>query len=313
MESIGRGAVLGERYRLEEPLGRGSMGQVWRGLDQHLQRRVAVKTLASGVFDDPADRGRLKLRFEREAKAAAALDHANVATVYDADITSELCWLVMQLIEGATLGVILGERQRLDPEAASSVTAQICSGLSAAHAAGLVHRDLKPENVMVRRDGVVKILDFGLVKHMTQQGARLTASGESPGNFRYASPELLSGSSEFDARSDLYSVGCLLHHLLSGSPPFGAEPPVIQLRSRLAGPPPSLAALGVQVRPGLQELLTALLAPDPADRPASAREVYAGLGPHLPVSRCGDARALAAYGPEDPCRPFALPQGPHLG
>ncbi|MFJ6512668.1 serine/threonine-protein kinase [Streptomyces sp. NPDC091406] len=310
MASIARGAVLGERYRLEEPLGRGSMGQVWRGLDQHLQRRVAVKTLASGVLDDPADRVRLKLRFEREAKAAAALDHANIATVYDADITSELCWLVMQLIEGATLGVVLGEQQRLSPEAAAAVTAQICSGLSAAHAAGLVHRDLKPENVMVRRDGVVKILDFGLVKHMTQQGARLTASGESPGNFRYASPELLSGSSELGARSDLYSVGCLLHHLLSGSSPFGAEPPVAQLRSRLAGPPPSL---GVQAPPGLQSLLAALLAPDPEDRPASAHEVYAALGPYLPASRCGDVRALAAYGPEDPRRPFALPQGPHLG
>ncbi|MFF3158533.1 serine/threonine-protein kinase [Streptomyces sp. NPDC057910] len=312
MECVGRGTVLGERYCLEQPLGRGSMGQVWSGLDRHLQRRVAVKTLASDRFDDPADRARLKLRFEREAKASAALDHANVATVYDADITSELCWLVMQLIDGTTLGVLLDEQERLAPDAAAAVTAQICSGLASAHAAGLVHRDLKPENVMVRRDGVVKILDFGLVKHMTEQGARLTASGESPGNFRYASPELLTGSAKLDARSDLYSVGCLLHHLLAGSEPFATEPPVVQLRSRLTGPPPSLAALGVDAPPGLQDLVAALLAPAPADRPASAREVYAALGPHLPASRCGDARTLAAYGPEDPRRPFVLPQGPPL-
>ncbi|MBT2400393.1 serine/threonine-protein kinase [Streptomyces sp. ISL-100] len=312
MEPIGRGTVFGERYRLEKPLGHGSMGQVWRGIDEHLLRPVAVKTLASAVLDDPADRSRLKLRFEREAKAAAALDHVNVATVYDADITSELCWLVMQLIDGATLGIVLDERERLDTESAAAVAAQICSGLSAAHTAGLVHRDLKPENVMVRRDGVVKILDFGLVKHMTEQGARLTASGESPGNFRYASPELLTGSGSLDARSDLYSVGCLLHHMLAGSTPFGTEPPVVQLRGRLAGPPPPLATLGVAVPPSLQNLIDALLAADRKDRPASAREVYAALGPYLPESRCGAAQALDAYGTEDPRRPFALPQGPYL-
>ena len=193
---------------------------------------------------------------------------------------------------------------------AVAVAAQICSGLAAAHAAGLVHRDLKPENVMIRRDGVVKILDFGVVKLMADDGLRLTATGEQPGNLRYASPELLSGETNLDGRSDLYSVGCLLHHMLAGAPPFPAERPMAVLRGHLHDAPPRLAAAGVPVPDGLQELVFALLAKDREDRPGSAAEVYGALGPWLPASRPG-SDTLCGFGPEDPRRPFVFPQGPY--
>jgi serine/threonine protein kinase len=310
LHDIRRGAVLGDRYELQQPLGRGSMGQVWRGHDLHLGRPVAVKTVAAELLAEAEDRERVRRRFVREAKAAATLDTANIATIYDASVTGDTHWLVMQLVDGATLGTVLDERERLDVASAAAVAAQICSGLAAAHAAGLIHRDLKPENVMVRRDGVVKILDFGLVKLMADDGPRLTATGEQPGNLLYASTELLSGLPDLDGRSDLYSVGCLLHHMLAGVPPFPRDRPMAVLRGHLHDVPPSLAEAGVQVPDALHDLVLALLAKDREDRPASAAEVYGALGPWLPVARPGPD-TLRAFGPEDPRRPFVLPQGPY--
>ncbi|AXG81282.1 serine/threonine-protein kinase [Streptomyces paludis] len=307
---IRAGALLGHRYRLEQPLGRGAMGQVWQGRDEHLERKVAVKTVVSELLVEAVEREQAQARFQREAKAAAALDHTNIATVHDADISGDVFWLVMQLVDGATLATVLDERDRLDPDAAAAAGAQLCSGLAAAHAADLVHRDLKPENVMVRRDGVVKILDFGLVKLVSDPGPRLTATGMRAGNLLYASPELIGGSRDLDGRSDLYSVGCLLHHMLTGAPPFPAAGPAALVRAHLTEPPPVLADSGVTVPDGLQELVHTLLAKDRDDRPASAAEVYAALGPFLPVSAPG-ADTLRRFGPEDPRRPFVMPLGPY--
>lgn len=312
MHAVRAGTVLGDRYELDRPLGRGSMGHVWQGHDLRLGRTVAVKTVITeaNVLADSREHDRLQRRLAREARAAATLDSANVATVYDADVTGDLRWLVMQLVEGATLGTILDERARIDVASAAAVAAQICSGLAAAHAAGLVHRDLKPENVMVRRDGVVKILDFGLVKLAADDGPRLTTTGQRPGNLLYASPELLSGTPTLDGRSDLYSVGCLLHHLLAGAPPFPSERPMAVLNAHLHEPPPALAEHGVDVPEGLQTLVYALLTKDREQRPSSAADVYGALGPWLPVPRAGST-ALRSFGPEDPRRPFVLPQGPY--
>ncbi|GHG93950.1 serine/threonine-protein kinase [Streptomyces rubradiris] len=305
-----KGPVLGERYRLERPLGRGSMGRVWEGRDLRLGRRVAVKTVIVDPEADPDDQERFRRRFDREARAAAALDSANVATVFDAGVTDGEHWLVMQLVEGATLGEALDERGPLDVHSAAATGAQICAGLAAAHAAGLVHRDLKPENVMIRRDGVVKILDFGLVKLVADNGPTLTATGQQPGNLLYASPELLSGEPPLDGRSDLYSVGCLLHHLLAGAPPFPPGAPMAVLHRHLNQPPPALSDLGVDVPDRLQALLFSLMAKERDDRPGSAADVYTALGPWLPASSAG-LSAAHRFGPEDPARPFVLPQGPY--
>jgi serine/threonine protein kinase len=232
--------------------------------------------------------------------------------VYDADVTGDICWIAMQLIDGATLDLALGEQpgERLDVTSAAAVAAQLCAGLSAAHAAGLVHRDLKPENVMIRRDGVVKILDFGLVKLVADGGPRLTLTGEQLGNIVYASPELLSGSPDLDGRSDLYSVGCLLHQLLVGVPPFPPQQPALLLARHLRERPQPLSTYGADIPEPLQALLDALLAKDRAARPRTAEDVYAALGPFLPGADPG--RAVGGpFAPEDPRRPFVLPQAPY--
>ncbi|GAA2109581.1 serine/threonine-protein kinase [Streptomyces synnematoformans] len=310
MHPVGRGTVLRDRYRLLAPLGRGAMGQVWEGLDTHLERSVAVKLLVADLLADDAEGSRVHQRFEREAKAAAALDHVNVATVYDADITSGTYWLAMQLVRGATLGDLLGEHAAFGVDAATAVAAQLCAGLSAAHAVGLVHRDLKPANVMVRTDGVVKILDFGLVKPLAADATRLTVTGEEMGTAAYSAPEVLTGEHEADVRSDLYSLGCLLYQLLTGAPPFPAEQPARLLRQRLTGPPPAPEEHGVTVPDAVARLLARLMAPAARDRPESAACVYDALRPFLPRQQDGSSPATHS-GPEDPRRPFTLPMSPY--
>ncbi|MFJ3089898.1 serine/threonine-protein kinase [Streptomyces sp. NPDC086838] len=310
MQAVAPGEVLLDRYRLDSVLGRGVMGHVWRGTDLRLERPVAVKTIAAGLLAVEGRRAEALARFDREARVAACLEHANVTTVYDASVTEETCCLVMQLVDGTTLDHLFDQQddERFDVSTAAAVAAQLCSGLSAVHAAGLVHRDLKTQNVMVRRDGVVKILDFGLVKLLTDVDPRLTMTGEGIGNIVCASPELLSGRGGVDGRSDLYAVGCLLHHMLTGAPPFATDQPARLVSCHLNEPPPPAGAPGAGVPGPLRELVTALLAKDPRDRPASATEVYVALAPYLPESDPGLAARVSPA--EDPRRPFRVPQGP---
>jgi eukaryotic-like serine/threonine-protein kinase len=310
MQKFAPGMVLRDRYQLNSVLGRGVMGQVWQGCDRDLERPVAVKTIAAELLAVPRSRDEALTRFKREAQAAARLGHANVTTVFDASITDDTCCLVMELIEGTTLDYLFDQQEcgRFEVPSAAAVTAQLCAGLSAAHAAGLVHRDLKTQNVMVSRDGVVKILDFGLVKVLTEADPRLTMTGEGIGNIVCASPELLAGRDRLDGRSDLYAVGCLLHHMLTGETPFATDQPALLASHHLSSPPPVTSDFGVEVPAGLQDLVTALLAKRPEDRPSSAAEVYAALAPYLPDPdpRLATHRCL----PEDPRRPFLVPQGP---
>ncbi|MFE1510160.1 serine/threonine-protein kinase [Streptomyces sp. NPDC058726] len=304
------GKRFGGRYELTVPLGTGTMGSVWQAVDRELDRRVAVKiALPERSATSRAER---RARFEREARAAARLDHPAITTVHDLGVDEDgTLWMVMQVVEGATLADLLAERgEPFGTQEAAAVAAQLCGGLAVAHRAGLVHRDLKPDNIMVRKDGQVKILDFGLVKLMGDVLARLTATGEGVGNLLCASPELLGGESDLDGRSDLYALGCLLHHMLTGAPPFPPEPPVLLAGRHLHEPPPTPADCGVVVPPSLQELVGRLLAKDRGERPADAAEVYRLLVPHLP----GPERAGSAGGrdrPEDARRPFLIPSGPY--
>ncbi|OBQ53934.1 serine/threonine protein kinase [Streptomyces sp. H-KF8] len=269
-----------------------------------------MKTVAADLLAVPRSREAALARFEREARAAARLDHGNITTVFDASLTDDTCCLVMELIDGTTLEYLFDQQDegRFDVPSAAAVAAQLCAGLSAAHAAGLVHRDLKTQNVMVRRDGVVKILDFGLVKLLTDVDPSLTTTGEGVGNIVCASPELLSGQTPLDGRSDLYALGCLLHHMLTGHTLFTTDQPALLASRHLGAPPPLVADSGVDVPHDLQELLSALLAKRPEDRPASATEVYVALAPHLPAPDPGLAARRGL--PEDPRRPFLVPQGP---
>ncbi|MEU2384900.1 serine/threonine-protein kinase [Streptomyces sp. NPDC012461] len=310
MEQFAAGKVLRGRYRLDGVLGRGAMGHVWQGTDVYLERPVAVKTVAADLLALPDRRRTALARFEREAKTAARLDHANVTTVYDAAVTEDVCCLVMQLVDGTRLDDLVdgADEGSLPVPTAVSVAAQLCAGLSAAHAAGLVHRDLKPQNIMVRTSGLVKILDFGLVKVLSDTDPQLTMTGETVGNVAFASPELLAGDRTLDGRSDLYAVGCLLHHMLTGHPPFRGQGPAELVSRHLTASPPRLADHGAEAPAALQDLTHALLAKRPEDRPAGAADVYAALAPYLPAPDL--ALATRRMPPEDPRRPFLLPQAP---
>ncbi|MCX4848902.1 serine/threonine-protein kinase [Streptomyces sp. NBC_00893] len=312
MRAFEPGMKLCDRYRLRSVLGRGVMGQVWEGTDLVLERPVAVKTIASELLAVPRSRDEALARFRREARSAARIDHPNITAVYDASITDETCCLVMQLVDGTTLEYLFDQQdgRRFDVTSAVSVAAQLCAGLSAAHTAGLVHRDLKTQNVMVTRDGVVKILDFGLVKSLADTDPGLTMTGEGIGNILCASPELLAGRGRLDGRSDLYAVGCLLHHMLTGTPLFETDQPALLASRHLTAAPPPAADSGVRVPGPLQALLAGLLAKRPEDRPSGATEVYAALAPYLPASDPG--RATLRGLPEDPRRPFLVPQGPRM-
>ncbi|MYW05305.1 serine/threonine-protein kinase [Streptomyces sp. SID3343] len=303
--------LLQHRYRLDQPLARGSMGMVWQGTDQHLGRPIAIKVVHTSESGD--DGSRLLARFRREAATAALLNHPNIAGVHDAGATADgICWLVMQLIEGATVDCLLSERGPFTVAAAAAVASQVCAGLAEAHKQQLVHRDLKLANLMVDRAGLVKILDFGLVKLLAEQATRLTVTGENVGNVLYASPELIRGDDALDGRSDLYAVGCLLHHLLTGSAPFAPEPLPLLAGQHLLREPPTLADCGIEVPPRLQDLVLALLAKEPGGRPDSAAAVHAALAEYVPSPRVGGAASGIAAS-EDPCRPFLFPFAPLPG
>jgi eukaryotic-like serine/threonine-protein kinase len=293
---------IADRYLLSAPLGRGAMGEVWDGYDERLDRRVAVKVVRRRYLPDGADYDRLVRRFLREARLSARLDHPGVATVYDAGVQAGEAYLIMQLVIGQNLADLIAERGRLPVAWAAATGAQICSVLAAAHAASLVHRDLKPRNVMLCPDGAVKVLDFGIAVVLdTIEPTRLTTTGQILGTPAYMAPEQASGT-PVGAPADLYALGCVLHELLAGDPPFVADSPLAVVGQHLYAEPPPLRGVRPEVPPALEALVLRLLAKDPGGRPADAAGVYHALLPHV-----AGAPAVAELGPT---RPYHYPLGP---
>ncbi|MGW1010670.1 serine/threonine-protein kinase [Streptomyces termitum] len=265
-----RGEVLAGRYRLEERLGAGGFGVVWRARDPRIQRDVAVKTMVPG---SPGE----GLRMVREARLSGGLRHPYIATVYDFGETEHAgrrtFYLVMELVDGAPLADVLQEGTP-PLETALTWAEQICEGLAVAHDAGIVHRDVKPANVMITRSGEVRILDFGLARRQVERpdAPRVTTEGAIVGSLPYMAPERWTGQS-VDGRADLYALGCVLMELCAGRLPFPeGEWQELWVRHTTAEPPVPSA-----LRPGLPAALDALvaelLAKDPGDRPGDAREV----------------------------------------
>src|SRR4051794_32316288 len=214
--------VLGGRYELGEILGYGGMAEVHLGRDVRLGRDVAIKLLRSDLARDPSFQG----RFRREAQSAASLNHPAIVAVYDTgeDRPNDAAtpYIVMEYVEGRTLREVLEAEGRLLPQRALELTAQICAALDQAHVAGIVHRDVKPGNVMLTPDGEVMVMDFGIARAMTGTGATMTQTAAVIGTAHYLSPEQARGE-HVDARSDVYSTGCLLYELLTGGPPFSGD------------------------------------------------------------------------------------------
>src|SRR5262249_54482297 len=242
--TLSAGTSLGV-YEIVAPLGAGGMGEVWRARDSRLGREVAIKILPADVASDP---GRLK-RFEKEARSASALNHPNIVTIYDIGATDSVSWIAMERVDGKTLRELLFGGA-LPIKKLLPIAAQIADGLAKAHEAGIVHRDLKPENVMVTKDGLVKILDFGLAKLSTpgsgsDEGSQLpTETGTSPGvilgTVGYMSPEQ-AGAQPVDFRSDQFSFGSILYELATGKRAFQKGTAVDTLSAILHEEPKSLA------------------------------------------------------------------------
>lgn len=267
-------------YRLEEPLGRGGMGEVYRGYDSRLHRAVALKRVRLAAEDpEPA-----RHRFQREAQAMARLSHPAVVQVHDWVEGEGEDWIVMELVDGGPLRELLAQGP-LSAAEAVRIGRAIASGLAAAHAAGVIHRDLKVDNVMVTSSGEVKILDFGIARHLRGEGEQtgeeplastLTTTGKVVGTVTAMSPEQALGQ-PVDRRSDLFSLGSLLYELLTGKSPFRGLTPVETLSRICSLKQVRVDRLNPAVPSSLSELVDHLLEKEPAARPGSAAEVEAAL------------------------------------
>lgn len=217
--------LLGGRYELDTVIGRGGMAEVYRARDLRLDRVVAVKTLRSDLARDPT----FQARFRREAQSAASLNHPSVIAVYDTgeDMIGDtsIPYIVMEHVDGSTLRDLLRENRALLPEKALEVTDGILRALDYSHRGGIVHRDIKPANVMLTRQHEVKVMDFGIARAMADTAATMTQTAQVIGTAQYLSPEQARGE-RVDARSDIYSTGCVLYELLTGKPPFTGDSPV---------------------------------------------------------------------------------------
>lgn|GEM_PF-1777172 len=250
-------------YNLTAPLGSGAMSEVYLARDARLERDVAVKVILDSVARKPG----LVKRFEREARAAGRLDHPNVARVYYFGQTDDGApFYAMELVDGWSLGDIVEARVRIRVDQVLSLLAQTCAGLQAALDAGIVHRDIKPANLMVAKDGLLKVVDFGLAKLSDDKS--MTRSGTMLGTPYYMAPEIVRGEGG-DWRADIYSLGVTFFHLLTGFPPFEADTPYGVMMKHINQPVPDLAKSSPRLPPGLCHLVTSMLHKDPESRPRS--------------------------------------------
>ena len=258
------------RYRLTGELGRGGMGVVYRALDPRLDREVAIKVILFPHRVTDAERADLEVRFEREAKAAASVRHPGVITVFDSGRDGDYLFLVMELIEGESLADRL-ERRPLGQAEALGVVAQIAEALGAAHQRGVIHRDVTPRNVLLAKDGRVLVTDFGLARSLHDASNTLTEAGMVIGSPHYVAPERASNKG-WDERSDLFSLGVILHQVVRGRLPFDA-PEITSILYQIVHQDPLADEVNVGGLPGdIASLLRGSLAKDPEERIRSAEE-----------------------------------------
>ena len=264
--------VLGGRYSLAETIGVGGMAEVFRGTDIRLGRDVAVKVLRADLARDPSFQG----RFRREAQAAASLNAPCIVSVYDTGEDNGVPYIVMEYVEGRTLRDVLQTEGRLLPQRALEVAADICAALDVAHAAGIVHRDIKPANVMLTPRGEVKVMDFGIARAIADTSSTMTQTAAVVGTAAYLSPEQARGE-HVDARSDVYSTGCLLYELVTGNPPFTGDSPVAVAYQHVREDPTPPSAYDDTLPPAVDSVVLKAMAKNPVNRYQSADEMREDL------------------------------------
>ncbi|MEW2274111.1 Stk1 family PASTA domain-containing Ser/Thr kinase [Streptomyces griseofuscus] len=286
---------LGGRYELGHVLGRGGMAEVHLAHDTRLGRTVAVKTLRVDLARDPS----FQARFRREAQSAASLNHPAIVAVYD---TGEdyidgvsIPYIVMEYVDGSTLRELLHSGRKLLPERAMEMTIGILQGLEYAHRNGIVHRDIKPANVMLTRGGQVKVMDFGIARAMGDSGMTMTQTAAVIGTAQYLSPEQAKGE-QVDARSDLYSTGCLLYELLTVRPPFVGDSPVAVAYQHVREEPQAPSVFDPEITPEMDAIVLKALVKDPNYRYQSADEMRADIEACLDGQPVGATAAMGAVG-----------------
>ncbi len=287
------------RYVIESEIGRGAMGVVFKATDSVLQRTVAVKTVNMAMEKDHADK--YEARFYHEARAAGALNHPNIVTVYDAGKAGDVVYMAMEYIQGIELRNLLVEGQAMGVPQAVSIAAQVAEGLAYAHQQGVVHRDIKPANIMVVADGPVKITDFGIAR--MRASADLTQTGVMLGSPKYMSPEQVIGK-RADHRSDIFSLGVILYEMLTGAAPFSGENVTALMYQIVNFALPAPSSINRQVPEMLDFVVAKMLAKPLDERYQDARELAKDL------REC--ERGLSAPGIGTlPGRPTDLASRPH--
>ncbi|HEY6928833.1 MAG TPA: protein kinase [Thermoanaerobaculia bacterium] len=300
--TLSAGSKLGP-YEILAPIGAGGMGEVYRARDPRLRREVAIKVLAEGFASD-ADR---RKRFEQEARSASALNHANIVTIYDIGSSDSMVYIAMELVEGRTLRELLHEGA-MPTKRLLDYSYQIADGLAKAHAAGIVHRDLKPENVIISRDGVVKILDFGLAKLLpgdavapgdSATAVQETQPGTVLGTVGYMSPEQASGKT-VDFRSDQFSLGSMFYEMATGSRAFQRSTSAETLTAIIREDTEPIGKLNPSVPAPYRWIVERCLAKDPEERYASTRDLARDLKSireHLSEASISGALPIAPVAP----------------
>jgi|GEM_PF-2163550 len=300
--SLAAGSVI-SHYRLEGKIGAGGMGEVYRAEDTTLNRPVAIKVLSAGVLQS-VDRVR---RFVQEARAASALNHPNIVTIYEIgqarlEVASDssapppdpIHFIAMEYIEGETLNAAI--KKHKDTTALLAVLIQVAEGLAKAHNAGIIHRDLKPDNIMITTDGYAKVVDFGLAKLTEQRAApgsvELTQEGMVMGTVGYMSPEQIQGV-QVDERSDIFALGCILYEVMGKRRAFQSDSAIDTMHKIMFSEPPSLPEINPAVSPEIMKIIGRCLMKNPEARYGSIRDVAVDLRAALSQPGLSSAATLA--------------------
>lgn len=277
--------VIADRYEVVSHIGQGGMADVFLAVDTILNRQVAIKILRADLSTDAVS----ILRFEREAQAAAALAHPNIVEIYDVGDYKGHHYIVMEYVTGKTLKQVIRSRGPLVNEEAVDIMKQLCSAISEAHSRGIIHRDIKPQNVIVKADGSIKILDFGIA---TAKGSmQLTQANNVMGSVHYLAPELAKGEAA-SPQSDIYALGIVLYEMLAGDVPFKADQAVQIALKHMREPMPDVRLINASVPQSIANVITRATAKDPNNRYGSCREMLQDISTCLRPERLNERKLV---------------------